>query len=585
MDESSSDVSIMKPILFCLLFLVLAEGSCILEELPHDDCPTWTHPAANGTDATNRTECECGLQLSGVVQCDDDKVKVGRCFCMTFSKQCNRTVLGACMISCHLTNTDLYYSVPQTLSNLNNATCGIYNRSGQMCSKCIPHHGVSVYSYGSYCVECKEYRNNWAYYLLMAYLPITLLYMVTLCFRFNITRSSLYSYMLVSQLLTTRHMASFLDLRIIRAPNTALPYKIGFAVHGIWNLDFGRSLYKPFCLHPSLYTHQVIALDYLIALYPLLLILLTYLLVKLHHTYRLAVLISKPLYWCVRRFQKEWNIKASLIDVFATFILLSNVKLLNVSFDLISVPVPLWDQYSNIMKPSYTLFNGTMEYLGKEHLPYFALGVTVILVFNVFPILLLCLYPFRCFQRCLNCCSLSRPSLHIFMDAFQGPYKATPHDYRHMAALPFIMVLLNFITFSLTQTFAYFTLFGLQLHALSFTLVVWRPYRSAKYNYFHALVYFILSFYFFTFNIPKVQKNHASTKLQLWAYLLSRMKTILVFSLTLLVLLYGAYQIFMAVKKYFKKKLEHSTKLQNRITSENTMEQDPLLENASFSSS
>ena len=182
---------------------------------------------------------------------------------MTFSNQCNRIVLGACMLSCHLKYTDFYYSVPQ---NLNNSTCGIYNRSGQMCSKCIPHHGVSVYSYDSYCVECKEYRNNWAYYLLMAYLPITLLYMVTLCFRFNITRSSLYSYMLVSQLMTTRHMASFQNIRL-GDPNRTLLYRIFFAVHGIWNLDLGRSLYKPFCLHPSLYTHQVIALDYLIALH------------------------------------------------------------------------------------------------------------------------------------------------------------------------------------------------------------------------------------------------------------------------------------------------------------------------------
>ena len=42
----------MKPILFCLLFHVLAEGRCILEELPRDDCPTWTHPVVNGADAS-----------------------------------------------------------------------------------------------------------------------------------------------------------------------------------------------------------------------------------------------------------------------------------------------------------------------------------------------------------------------------------------------------------------------------------------------------------------------------------------------------------------------------------------------------
>ena len=218
-----------------------------------------------------------------------------------------------------------------------------------------------------------------------------------------------------------------------------------------------------------------------------------------------------------------------------------------------------------------------MEYLGKEHVPYFALGVTVILVFNVFPTLLLCLYPFRCFQRCLNCCSLSRPSLHIFMDAFQGPYKATPHDYRHMAALPFVMVLLNFIAFSLTQSFIYFMLFGFMLNALSFTLLAWRPYRLARYNLFHAVVYFLGSLSLFTVDIPEVQNNHASKFLLAWGFLLNRMKGIFVFALILSVLLYWAYHAIVAVKKRFNKKLKFSTKLKSLIT-KSTMEQDPLLE-------
>lgn len=150
-------------------------------------------------------------------------------------------------------------------------------------------------------------------------------------------------------------------------------------------MDFGRSLYEPFCLHPSLSTHHIIALDYLVAVYPLLLILLTYLLVKLHDNYRLVVIIFKPFYCCIRCIQKEWNIKASLIDVFATFILLSNVKLLNVSFDLISVPVTLRNITGHRLPQQYTYTNGSVEYLGKEHHPYFALGVIVIMVFNVLP--------------------------------------------------------------------------------------------------------------------------------------------------------------------------------------------------------
>ena len=53
-------------------------------------------------------------------------------------------------------------------------------------------------------------------------------------------------------------------------------------LYGVWNLDFFHMSFKSLCLHPSISTLQVISLDYLIAFYPLLLIFITYLLVKLH---------------------------------------------------------------------------------------------------------------------------------------------------------------------------------------------------------------------------------------------------------------------------------------------------------------
>ena len=138
-----------------------------------------------------------------------------------------------------------------------------------------------------------------------------------------------------------------------------------------------------------------------------------------------------------------------------------------------------------------------------------------------------------------------------------------------MAALPFVMVLLNFIAFSQTLTIV--------LNVLSFTLLAWRPYRLAKYNYFHAVVYFLGSLGLFTVDIPEVQNNHASKFLLAWGFLLNRMKGIFVFALTLSVLLYWAYHAIVAVKKRFNKKLKFSTKLKSLIT-KSTMEQDPLLE-------
>ena len=58
--------------------------------------------------------------------------------------------------------------------------------------------------------------------------------------------------------------------------------KISFTILGIWKLDFFRTVYKPFCIHPKVSVIQALAMDYLVAAYPLTLVAVTYVLVTLH---------------------------------------------------------------------------------------------------------------------------------------------------------------------------------------------------------------------------------------------------------------------------------------------------------------
>ena len=423
-----------------------------------------------------------------------------KCYCMTSSDVANTEVVGNCVYNCG-TNSSIrtYYSIPRDVSALDNASCGEYNRRGQMCSRCKQGYGVAVYSYNYYCTQCSDYRTNWIWYLGVAFLPLTLFYVAVVAVNLDTTRTILSCYILFGQIVTAPVISNLYEFQ----EKGSISICLITTVYGIWNLDFGRSLYEPFCLHPDLSTHQVIALDYLIAVYPLLLILLTYLLVKLHDNYRLVVIICKPFYCCIRCIRKEWNAKASLIDIFATFILLSNVKLLNVSFDLISVPVIVRNSTGHSLPHKYTYFNGSMEYLGREHLPYFVLGVAVILVFNVLPILLLCLYPFRCFQRCLNCCSLSSLSLHIFMDAFQGCYKTTPRDYRHMSSLNLLFRLVTFIIFYTTVNQSYFTLLGILSSSMIFFIMATRPYKSNSQTNVEGLMFLLIALLAFLMSTSK----------------------------------------------------------------------------------
>ena len=114
------------------------------------------------------------------------------------------------------------------------------------------------------------------------------------------------------------------------------------------------------------------------------------------------------------KINREFGVKRTLIKAFGSFILLSYVKVLNPSVDIL-MPVQVYNA-SGIVVGVYTYYNASLEYFGREHLPYAFLAIFMFATFNLAPFLLLCLYPCRCFQSCLNCCR------HIFNHKYYIPF-------------------------------------------------------------------------------------------------------------------------------------------------------------------
>ena len=110
----------------------------------------------------------------------------------------------------------------------------------------------------------------------------------------------------------------------------------------------------------------------------------------------------------------------------------------------------------------------------------------MMVTFNVLPLVLLTLYPFRKFQTFLNYCCPSlkcKVALHMFMDAIQGCYKDTPHDYRHFASLYLALRFFNLLLYSI------FNYSSLSHQAASLVLVVtlalvakFQPYKCRRSN-------------------------------------------------------------------------------------------------------
>ena len=102
-------------------------------------------------------------------------------------------------------------------------------------------------------------------------------------------------------------------------------------------------------------------------------------------------------------------------------------------------------------------------------------------IFNIFPLLLLCLYPCRCFQRGLNVCRLRRQILTTFMDTFNGCYRTEPRDYRFFAAFYLLLRIINLALFSITTSPSYYPVGGFTFMVAAITVAIARPYKDSPY--------------------------------------------------------------------------------------------------------
>ena len=446
-------------------------------------CPPWKY------DKFHNSSCMCGESIHDVVICKDDQSSVSllTCHCMTYSDMhSNMILVGNCPYLC---TDDFYVEILQdtNISELCNRDIQ-QNRKGQMCGQCRDNFAPSPYSYSFECSDCSNYKYNWVKYVAIAYLPLTVFFLAVIIFRFNAMSPSINSFIIVCQILSCPAVSGLISvyLRFLQQnsddPDTNLTVTIkGLTlIYGIWNLDFFRMVYKPFCLHPSMSTIQIMSLDYAIAVYPLILVFVTYLLIKLHERFETVQLLWRPAAWLFTRVSKQWRTSNSLIQVFGTFILLSYVKVINTSFDIL-MPVQLHNVSGQVVG-LYVYYNGSLEYFGYDHLPYAMLAIFMFTTFNLMPLLLLCLYPCRCFQSCLNCCRLNSQVLRTFMDAFQGCYKFEPYDCRYWAAFYLFLRIAILVIFALTQSGYVVLVTGISLVPIASLLSIVRPYRQNIYN-------------------------------------------------------------------------------------------------------
>ena len=192
--------------------------------------------------------------------------------------------------------------------------------------------------------------------------------------------------------------------------------------HASQHIELGLLLLHctPILCLSNLKSIHILFLGYISAVYPLVLIILTWVCIELHsHNF-------KPLVWLWKRISclnTKWDSKSTIIDVFATFFLLSYTKLLFTSMITFEECVLFQTNSSQ----SYLLLSNdtSIHYFSIEHILFIIIAALVFLLIGLLPALLLAIYPIRMFRSHLNNILGGHTStaLNIFVEKFYSCYR------------------------------------------------------------------------------------------------------------------------------------------------------------------
>ena len=434
---------------------------------------------------------------------------------MTYNSTIEVTEFGRCPYIAHYNTTyddsSLYIQLPDNVSLLNEFMCGPLNREGTLCGTCKDGYGIALYSYTLECSKCWGHGYGWVLYYLLELFPITVMYFLVVIFNIRAASSPLSALVFMSQLVVyTIRLNVPLHMYIANVV-TGFPYvalKVLLVLCGIWSLDFFRSVIPPFCVSNKVKAINALALEYVVAFYPICLIILTYSFIKLHdNNFKAIVWLWKPFHRHFVHFRRKWDAKASIINAFTTFLLLSFSKILFVSFTLLHSMSIFHNHHDTRALNCVLYYDPTVECYTVEYSIFSAIAVCVLVIFIISPTILLILYPTRLFRRCVSCCGFRRlHALHIFVESFQGQYKDGTNgtwDFR-MVSASFLILRIVYLSIFMnshhtnppTSVYACMTF----ATATGFYALT-RPYRSSVQNNIDILILLLLeglSFAFYT---------------------------------------------------------------------------------------
>ena len=458
-----------------------------------NQCPLWQ--LLNPT--TKLCECYDSPRVRNVVKCTEQGIAVRVGYCMTFEEQERTIYIAICNFDGNFSiiGNGRYIELPvQNASELNDYMCGPMNRKGRLCSECIEGFGPSIISFRSVCSDCIGAWYGVPLYLFLEFVPITIFFTVVLFFRVNITSAPMVAFVFFSQVI----VATFLNYGIRLKFEHPTVYTLSHIVvifYGFWNLDFFRYILPSFCVSPELKQVHITLINYILAIYPLCLICITWVVIKLHfYNFKPIVFLWSKLSKCSCVQDRGFSQNNSLIDVFATFFLLSYTKLVHTSSWILS-PLNAVAYRNSTLSNTYrfTEADARIEYFGKEHALYALISLLLIPIIIMPPVFLI-LYPMKVFRLLLFKCRLSTrtiASLNIFVEKYYSCYRDGTEggkDMRSLASMYFILRCIAILIFQITSLSTSLILVAIVYVGYGTMIALVRPYKETYMNIIDTLI-------------------------------------------------------------------------------------------------
>ena len=428
----------------CFLSTTIVTVSLCSVLATNTSCPTWNY-------YNNDTgQCECGSGL--VCSSDGHQVEIENGFCATSSEKEGKYYIGECPFTHTINSTNRVYSeMPSNAGQLDEVMCGPYNRRGLLCGECKDGHGPPAYSLSLKCTDCSSLKSGYAIslYLLLQFVPITFIFICFIVFRFNITSGPLLGYVLFCQIIMVimtdryQYLHDYIASSASRSLRALLLLSV--IVSEFWSLQCFKAIIPPFCISYKLTSIHVHMLNFIPAIYPLVLLFISCILMELHaRSYKFVEIIWNPF----RIILSKANITAvtsnALFHALASFILLSNISVLFATFQMIDL-THIYNS-TGVLENKVIFIDPTVEWLSHNSLPYVFFTAVVFISISLVPSLLLCIYPTRVYRYLSQYLSArKRLAITAFAEALHSCFKDGlngTRDYRALAgATLFVFIL------------------------------------------------------------------------------------------------------------------------------------------------